>query len=144
LKIKEQPLALRNKIVTALTNWQQLGCVALKGDRFFVIRGERKTPGMHLLVWGCAKDGRAIMIWPMARTRTMPLIVAELMGEYHSRGALVGCAKNIGDAFDVVADNPREYKRKLRTYQFLQAIKRWSTRKHRSEKNGRRKNTEEE
>lgn len=120
----EGPLLIRNRIARALENWQQLGCRVIKGDRFFVVRGEKKQAGMHLFVFGCAKDGRAILIYPMPWRNRVPLQIARFMLDFHERGALVGCAKDIGDAHDIVADSP-EHQRKRRTYQFIEELTNW-------------------
>lgn len=128
----EGPLLTRNKIARALENWQQLGCRVIKGDRFFVVRGEKKQAGMHLLVFGCSKDGRAILIYPTPRAGRVPLEIARFMLDFHERGALVGCAKNIGDAFDIVISSA-EYPRKKRTYRFIEELAQWKKRKKHGE-----------
>lgn len=41
------------------------------------------------------------------------------MSEYEKRGAIVGCAASIGDAWDIVQDDESLNKRLPRTYYFV-------------------------
>lgn len=131
------PLLLRNRIVRAINNWEQLGCKAISGNRFFVIKGERKGTGFHLLVFGVAPDGRAILIYPQPHRGKVPIAICMLMMDFHTRGALVGCAKEIGDAYDVIVDNPSEYKRKRRTWRFEWELEQYLKRRKQNGKTGR-------
>jgi hypothetical protein len=110
---------LRNRIVEALTNWEQLGCIVSTGDHFFGMGQKKKNIGFHLFIFGTAKDGRAILLYPIRPHNKsggiLPRRIREFMMEYDARGAIVGTCTEIGDAWDVVIDDP-EYPRKKRTY----------------------------
>jgi hypothetical protein len=123
------PIMLRNRIVQALTNWDQLGCRVVRGDRFFRLKTDRQGLGLHLLVFGTSKDGEAILIYPYPHKGRVPLDVCRLMRDFFYRGALVGCAAEIGDAWDIVQNNPDEFKRKKRTYRFMYELAIWKKRR---------------
>lgn len=109
---------LKNRIITHLNEWRHLGCDVMSADRFFARgEGDRKRKFRHFII-GCAKDGRMILLYPIAprRPKLLKKVAAELMDKWASRGALVGCCTDIGDAYDIVIDDPIEYPRKRRTY----------------------------
>lgn len=114
---------LRNRIIEALNNWEQLGCHVFAGDYFFGMGQKRKNTGFHLLIFGVSKDGKAIVLYPIRPHNKsggiLPKSVREFMMEFDSRGALVGTCVEIGDAWDVVKNDPIEYPRKKRTYTHL-------------------------
>lgn len=113
-------LRLRNKIIHHLNQWQQLGCLvrenATKPNRRDLKRMNRHS---WRLVTGVARDGRSIMIWPIKdRYEPVPQVICNLMLEYEGRGAIVGCAVHIGDAWDIIYDDEKVHKRKAQTYSF--------------------------
>lgn len=119
---------LRNRIISALNEkWPHLGCFVTSGDHFFGMGQKKKNVGLHLLIFGVAIDGRAIVLYPIrAHNKSsgkVPPRIKGLMMEYELRGALVGTCVEIGDAYDVVIDNPAEYPRKKRTYTYRKAFK---------------------
>ena len=112
---------LRNKIARHLNGWEQLGCKVVTGNRFFAKRNnDMRLIDNHLsrLIVGCSSRGKMILIYPVAKHYTVPRSLARFLMDFHSRGALVGCAKDIGDAWDIAADSP-QYKRKKSTYAFI-------------------------
>lgn len=137
--VERQPFSMRNRIVNALNNWQQLGCLALSGDRFFVPKKFMRGRYMARLVFGVAKDGRAILILPNPRRSPLPMFIARLLQDYESHGALVGCAQDILDAYDIVADSA-EHKRKQRTFAYREDS--GYLRKPKRSQNGRREEEE--
>jgi hypothetical protein len=112
---------LRNRIVDHL-NAAGLGCFVES------IKREFAEISRHL-VWGVAKDGRAILIYPIGPKRTGDFSkrVATLMEEFEKRGAIVGCAASIGDAWDIVYSDETVYKRKKRTYNHKVTTKKGDT-----------------
>lgn len=114
---KPTRLRLRNKIIHHLNQWQQLGCIAYEFARPAPWGRNNKNRYNWRLVSGVAKDGRAILIYPITdRRRKIPKLIVKLMMELEGRGALVGCAPDIGSAWDIVFDNEAEHKRKAYTY----------------------------
>lgn len=112
-------LRLRNKIIKHLNGWQQLGCMAREFSTSPAVRGRDRNRFIWRLVSGVAKDGRAILIYPIRdRREKVPKLICELMMQYEGRQAIVGCALHIGDAWDIVSDNEAEYKRKQQTYSY--------------------------
>ena len=112
---------LRNKIIKNLHEWEQLGCRVYSGAALFRDRraGDPRFRHFWRLVFGVAKDGRAILVYPMPdRKGRIPDHIVDLLAEYHDRGALAGCAADIGDAWDIVVSDPKEYPRKSRTFMF--------------------------
>lgn len=124
--MKPSRLTLRNRILRQLQAWPQLGCVAHELHRAPKYTGRENSGNrrdlsffLWRLIGGVAKDGRAILLYPVLdRAEVVPGVVSSFMIEYESRGALVGCVTDISDAWDVVFGNESEYKRKARTYSF--------------------------
>jgi hypothetical protein len=119
---------LRNRILEAFKTWEPtLEAHVASGDHFFGMGQKRKNIGLHLLIFGVARDGRAILLYPIrAHNKSggfLPKAVREFMMEYEHRNALVGTCVEIGDAFDIVVDNAAEYPRKKRTYTHLKVAK---------------------
>jgi hypothetical protein len=111
-------IRLRNKIVFHLNKWQQLGCLVRSGAGVSIIRRARSKTGLATrLVSGVARDGKAILIYPvMDRKDRVPGEICKVMAEYESRGAIVGTACDIGDAWDIVFNDESQYKRKQKSY----------------------------
>lgn len=113
---------LRAKIVRHLNAWEQLGCRVVGGDKMFSGHhggsGKRLSWYLSGFIFGCSTKGKMILIYPIKQPNNLPWTVANFMMDYYSRGAIVGCARNIGDAWDIVIDSP-EYKRKVSTYTFI-------------------------
>lgn len=116
--MKQGRLALRNRIVTALNSWEQLGCIAFAGPAPGYAREKYgKQKYFWRLVSGVAKDGRAVLIYPVRnRWDRVPRKVVRLMLELEGRGAIVGTAENIGDAWCIAAADTVEYKRAKKTF----------------------------
>lgn len=129
---QEKRIKLRNKIARTLNNWQQLGCLVRVGPwGRETVRRERY---FWRLVSGVAKDGRAILIYPLSvESENIPFSVCSLLMEYEGRGAITGCAKNIGDAWCIVSDDEKEYKRPKRTWYY----RRWYNLYKESKQDGR-------
>lgn len=109
-------LHLRNKIVEHLNRWQQLGCL-VKPHSAGMVSKTGKERFLGRLISGVAKDGRAILILPILSRKTkIPFNLCRLMMQYDGRGAIVGTAEHIGDAWDIVYADPKQYKRKAKTY----------------------------
>lgn len=114
---KPTRISLRNKCIHHLNNWQQLGCLVREYSASRHKVGKDRSRFTWRLITGVAKDGRAILLYPIIRKQDkVPHSVCRMMSEYEGRGAIVGCVENIGDAWDVVQANEKEYKRKARTY----------------------------
>lgn len=97
----------------------------MKGDSLILNRhGSERLQHykFDLLIFGVSKEGLAILIYPMKTSGKVPRRVAELMRKFHEHGGLVGCAKGMHDAWDIVSNSP-DYKRFPRTYHFLQVLK---------------------
>lgn len=115
---------LRNRIVAHLNQWP-LDVLVFGGDKFFSDNKYSKWFFHRRLIFGVGQGGKAILLYPVARrTRMLPLAICKLLSEFESRGAVVGCVYNISDAWDVCVQNPREYKRKKRTYDYRLTIER--------------------
>lgn len=83
---------------------------------------------------GVAKDGRAILIYPIiSRFSRLPGPVVKLMMEYESRGAIVGTAEDVNDGWDIVADDAKNYKRKQKSFGHLYWANKQKEKKHDSE-----------
>lgn len=132
---RQTRVRLRNKLVKTINNWQQLGAIAWPGispgHRSSFRGGNDKTQGYWRMVGGTSKDGKTIMIYPIiSRWEAMPLAVCQMMVELESRGALVGCAANIGDAWCIVSNDEKEYKRAKRTWYHHDWLEKHSRRKN--------------
>lgn len=83
-------------------------------------------------VFGVSKEGLAILIYPLRYDKEfVPISACALMSEWASRGALVGCCKSIGDAWDVVVNDSENYKRKRHTFSYQYWLD-----KHKEQRNG--------
>lgn len=116
--MRKNRIRLRNHIVHHLNNWQQLGCYVRAGvSPRLTQKNKNKGTYEPRFVSGVAKDGRAILIYPItSKFAHVPAPVVALMMEYDSRGAIVGTAENESDAFDIVVCNEKEYPRKQKTW----------------------------
>jgi hypothetical protein len=103
-----------------------LNCIVFSGSHLY-IKNDQLIGNRYLnrLVIGASFDGRAIIIYadPGASRWFVPRSVRNIMRGVHERGGIVGIAKDLGDAWDIIVDNPKEYKRKPRTYYFLRDSK---------------------
>lgn len=129
---------LRNKIIAFLNGKASFGCkVHAEG-----IPGAKRMRGARAryfsrLITGVAKDGRMIVIYPFIHRRELiPRPICEYMREVEMRCGITGTASNIGDAYEIVADDPVEYPRKEKT-----KLHQYAMRKYEEKRNGR---TEEE
>lgn len=130
---------LRNKIVKALNNWQQLGCMAWAGPTPGFRRLRKvNDPYSWRLVSGISSEGKAMILYPILKANDrVPLSICRFMLEAESRGAIVACCETIGDAWDAAFDDGDEYPRKRRSYSYRY----WYTKHKKEQKNGK---TEEE
>lgn len=107
---------LKNKIIRTIEKWPQLGCFLISSP----IKIKKNFAGKKAedeLIFGCASDGRLVIIYPYkSRHAILDKKLCFLMQEMECRGAIVGCATNILDAWDIISDDEKEYKRKKRTY----------------------------
>lgn len=114
---KDNRVSLRNKFVDFLNNKEMLGCRVYSGvapHSKYKVKSKEKF--FWRFVMGTAKDGRTILIYPLInRSEQMPVSVFTYMAETEDLGAIVGTARNIGDCFLIVVDNPIEYKRTKQT-----------------------------
>lgn len=108
---------LRNKLIHHLNNWQQLGCLVRPWPTTAIPKRKGKERFLGRLIWGVAKDGRAILILPILSRKTkIPFNLCSLMVNYEGRGAIVGCAEHLGDSWDIVFADESQHKRKQKTY----------------------------
>ena len=114
-------LSHRNQLARQLVAWgDRLGVYV---DEQYIAPSTKMRDRNRFFFWrlirGVAMDGRAIVLYPILnRLDPVPLLVSRLMMLYAKRGAIVGCVLDIGDCWDVVYDNPLEYKRKVRTFSY--------------------------
>ncbi len=126
-------IRLRNAIIRHLNAWGQLNTIVRCGDafQFHVTKGRRETRFFSRLIIGTkGPGGRAVLIYPhIEDSKKTPTCIVKIMMEYEAQGAIVGYACNIGDAWDIVFDDPKEYKRKRRTYNYQKDFERWQYRR---------------
>lgn len=120
--MKKLRSALKNKIVRFCnTHWKKdLGAFLFCPDDIFFKEYQVKWQYFERLIFGTAKDGRAIFLYAsISANPQIPAAVADFMLEMHSRRAIVGVVYDTSDAWDVIYDNEKEYPRKRRTMKFL-------------------------
>lgn len=101
-------------------NRSPLGCRVerIKSNRLFDAIDRKETHSLRHLpnIRGTTKDGKAIWIERIISSQDVPARAKKrkFMQEEAERGAVVGCAYDYGDAYDIVAG----LKRKKRTFNF--------------------------
>lgn len=114
---------LRNEIVRLITRaWgKKYGCVVLPGDAVFHREHSAlKFRRFSELIIGFNGDGKAIFIYPQPTRALMSVKLAKFMKSAYDKGCHVGLAGDVYDAYDIIANDPVNYKRKPRTLYFLQ------------------------
>lgn len=108
---------LRNKIISFLNSKPQLGCKVFAGVTPAVQRARGKQDQyFSRLITGIARDGRMIVIYPIIHwPDRIPKAVCKYMGEVDALCGIVGTASNIGEAWDIVICDEKEYPRTERT-----------------------------
>lgn len=104
--------------------------------QFHTSKGPRDFRFFSRLIIGTkAPNGRAVLVYPHIQySKKTPTCILKIMMEYEAQGAIVGYACNIGDAWDIVFDNPKEYKRKVRTYDYRKDFERWQYKRRKNQK----------
>lgn len=113
---------LRNEIMLLYEKrWGEvLGCTLIPGHAVFHQRERHlKYYQFQNLIIGFKKGGKAIFIYPHPTRAKLSRKVADFLRKAYDVGCLVGCANDAFDAYDIIADDEKEYKRKKRTYLFL-------------------------
>ena len=112
--------SLKRKIIDNLE--KHLGC-SLTATEYLSFKERSYKVHLDRLVFGTSKDGKAIWIYATKTRDRLPQQTAMFLYEQFKRGALVGCAHNFSDAWDIVWNDETQYKRKKRTWTFLKVLK---------------------
>lgn len=119
--------SLQREIVEYLNGRSGLGCKVSRiknGGTYDPIRkafrSNNAEKGIPDII-GCTKNGKAIFIEVKMLTvngelKPIRKEQVDYLGDMADRNALVGIAYDLGDAFDIVVDDPVKYPRKDRTY----------------------------
>jgi VRR-NUC domain. len=113
---------LQRNIVEHLNTRSNLGCAVsrIKNGGTYdpirkIFRSNNTEKGIPDIM-GCTKDGIAVFIEVKMANGKLSPEQTEYLIERSKRGAIVGVAYDIGDAFDIVVNDPINYPRKDRTF----------------------------
>lgn len=135
-KVQEES-KLQREIVEYLNGISGLGCyvIRLKNAATYdptsgVFRANTTIKGIPDII-GTAKNGQSIyievkMLGPNGQPKGYPSKEQkELLSKLAEMTPFVGVAYDMGDAYDIVANDPERYPRKLRTYSYDSNRKKW-------------------
>jgi hypothetical protein len=114
---------LRNEIIRLIARaWgKKYGCVVIPGDAVFHREhSQLKFRRFSELIIGYNGDGKAIFIYPQPTRGLLNVKLAKFLKAAYDKGCHVGLAGDVYDAYDIIANDPVNYKRKPRTLYFIQ------------------------
>jgi hypothetical protein len=112
--LKLTPRTLRRRVLVCFQEkWPMLEAKLFYGEPGILDLQDRLS---GQVLYGYKMGGKMIFLYVSKSVRAAPRAVYQRMREMEAAGCLVGIVCQLGDAWDIVVDDPINYKRKKRTF----------------------------